>query len=48
MRTLFVVLLGLLFVFALSGCEQTQTEKNFWDGMENFGKHVAREMLKDD
>lgn len=42
------VVIAVLFILMIAGCEQTQTEKDFWDGMERFGKHVAREMLKDD
>lgn len=48
MRLPFIVLLAFVFAIILSGCEQSQAEKNFWDGTEKFGKHIVREMLKDD
>lgn len=48
MRLPFILLLAVIFAITLTGCEQTQAEKNFWDGTEKFGKHVLRELLKDD
>lgn len=47
MRVLIVVLV-IALIFILTGCEQTQAEKDFWDGTERLGKHIAREMLNDD
>ena len=48
MKTLVVILIALILTTFLGGCEQTEAEKTFWNGTEKLGKHIAREMLKDD